>query len=197
MREVVVDLAQLLILAAVLDQVLAHRHQGRRAAGGEVEAAEQLLPRRLDGFQEILEMCRRGVLLVGLPGGSDLGEIRVEAAGEQVEEFDPVRHRRAVVEIEQLPRQSHARGLAAAGKEAAAEALQRLRQLGPALAAGPGRRAIDQGATALGNAAQKLLQEAHVHRRDSGCHGLEERMRQSTTNSSQTTTGATSVTIAP
>ena len=35
MREVVVDLAQLRFLAAVLDEVLAHRHQRRGAARGK------------------------------------------------------------------------------------------------------------------------------------------------------------------
>ena len=80
----------------MLDEILAHRHERRRAARGEVEAPEQLLARRLDRLQQRLQVCRAWrVLLVGLEGGRMPRLVGSEAAGEQAEELEPGRHRQA------------------------------------------------------------------------------------------------------
>ena len=169
MREVVVDLAQLRFLAAVLDEVLTHRHQRRGAARGEIEPPEQLLAGRLDRLQQRLQIPGRRVLLVGFPGLPDARQIRIKAAGEQAEELDPSRHGRGDIEVEHLLGQRHARRLTAARDQGTAEALQGFRLLGPTapIPRRARRRAIDQGTAALGDAAQQFLEEARVHRNTS------------------------------
>ena len=188
-REVVVDLAQFRLLAAMLDQILAHRHQRRRSARRQVEPPEQLLPGRLHRLQQALQVDGRGLLAIVVPGAADGYEVGVEGMREQPEELDPRRHRLAGIAIEQLPGQGHSRCLSPARQQGSGERLERLRRLGSGRLLRPAGRTLEQGPAPLGNAAEHVVKEARVH--------LSTSFRHSTTNSSQTTTGATTVTSAP
>jgi hypothetical protein len=108
MDEIIVDAGKLRIPAAVLEQVLAHVDQGCRAARGEIEAAEQLLPRRLDSTQQRLETGGRGVRIVGGPRRPQPHLVGSEIAREEAEEVQPLGHRQAGVEIQHLAGKSHA-----------------------------------------------------------------------------------------
>ena len=137
MGEVVVDAREARVVAAVPEQLLPHADEGRRAAGGQVEAAEQLLARRLDGAQQRPEAGRGGgVPVVGGPGGAEPGRVGPEVAGEQAEEVEPGRDRQGGVAVEHPAGEGHAGGLAAAGEQGAAEALEGLRGLGDVAAPG-------------------------------------------------------------
>ena len=49
MHEIGIDRGEIVAVIERVDQLLAHAHQRRGAAGRQIEAAEQLLPARLGG----------------------------------------------------------------------------------------------------------------------------------------------------
>ena len=156
MDEVVVDHGQ--IVAAMIhgvEQLLAHAHQSRGAAGREIEPPEQFQPPWLAGM---VQVGRRRVgrrLPPRRDGLVDVGTVGAEGGGERLEEGDARPGGQVGVTRQDLLRQRDAGRLAAAGQQRLAEFDQTGRALMRRLAA----LALDQCAAPLGDALQHFAEE--------------------------------------
>jgi hypothetical protein len=160
-EEVIVDHGEIVAMIHGVDELLAHAHQRRRSAGGEVEAAEQLEPSRLGGAMELGggEVRRRG-----LPGRDRRAEPRAvgsEAPRQHLEKGDAGTSRELGVARQDFAGERHAGGFAAAGEQVLAQ----LGEIGRALLGdlAPVARAIDQGAAALRNGLQHVAEKGGIH----------------------------------
>ena len=160
MNEVVVDHGQ--IVAAMIhgiEQLFAHAHQCRGAAGSEIEPAEQFEPPRLAGEMKI-GPARIGRRLAPRRNGLiDAGAIVAERGGERFEKGDAWPGGQFRVARQDVLRQCDARRLAAAGQEF----LALFDETGGALMRRLAALALDQGAAALGDALQHFAKERGIH----------------------------------
>ena len=157
MNEIVVDDGEIVAMIERVEQLLAHAHQRRGAAGRQIEPAEQFQPARLGGAMQFVRGIGGRRLPPGGNGGVDAGGIVAEGFRQRLEEGDarPGGQRRIV--RQNLVGQRHAGGLAAAGK-------QRLAQLDQTVRAPARRLAPDQGAAAVRDALQHLAEERGIQR---------------------------------
>src|SRR5687767_5121775 len=120
-HEVVVDDAPLRMRLHALQELLADRHERRGASGRHVEAAKELLARRLDDLLEARELLRRWIgLIVGCDARDRLGRGRV-VARQRVEELLALALLERLVGRERLACKRGARVLAALGEQRVAQ----------------------------------------------------------------------------
>ena len=160
-EEVVVDDGEIVAMIHRVHQLLAHAHQRRGAAGGEIEAAEKFEPSRLGCAMHLGGSCVRGR---GEPGAGRRAEpvaVHAEAARQRLEEGDARPGRQFRVAREDFARERHAGGFAAAGQQVFTELRQAFRALlGDAA---PITRAIDERAAALGDRLQHVAEGGGAH----------------------------------
>src|SRR5215831_1758491 len=140
-------------------QLFAHTHQRRGSARRQVKPAEQLLPARFGGG---VDFCGGVVGRSGLPGGDRLFHARMfgsKPLAQRFKECDARTDGQLGVTPQNLPRQSNARRLAAAGQQILTQFHQ---------AFGTGRRIAtpvtgEQRAAALGNCLQQFAEKRGVH----------------------------------
>ena len=161
MDEVAVDHAQVVAAIHGVEELLAHAHQRRRAAGREIEPAQKLLPARLGGG---VNLRRGGVGRGAFPRG-DCGfkprMVGSEAGRQCLEEGDAWARGGVRLEREDLARERDPRGLAAAGQELVAQLDQAGRTLLRALASLA--RAGNQRATAISDGRKQFAKKRRVH----------------------------------
>ncbi len=158
MDEIVVDDAEIVAVIHGVDQLLAHAHQRRGAAGREIEPAEQFEPARLAGVMQLGRGFVGRRLLPVFDRRLDAGAIGAEGGGQRLEEGDPRPDRQILVAAEDVAGQRHAGGLAAAGQQRLAQLEQAGRALMRRLAA------LNQGAAAVGDALQHFAEKGGIHR---------------------------------
>jgi hypothetical protein len=169
MDEVVLDADQVRVAVPMLNQIFAHTHQRSGAARSQIETAEQLLAGRLHRPQERLKAARVRSLIVASPSGAKLLLVGVEVMRKKAKEVETLFHSKAGVEVEDLTGERHPRGFPAARQQIPAEGLEVLRRpclLGCALTpirGGAGGRAFDEGAAAVSDAAQHVVEETRAH----------------------------------
>ena len=134
------------------EKLLAHVHQGRGAAGREVEPPDQFLAARLGRLVQGIDGDRAGIAAIGVNRRLELGPVGTEAIRERRQERQARGQRRRRIGIEKGARQRHARGLAAARQQQFAEGDEIA--LGDRLA-----RAADQGAPAIAEGLHQLVEE--------------------------------------
>src|SRR5689334_7185229 len=116
-----------------------------------------------------MKAARIGGLIVTGPSGAKLLRVRVESTRQQAKEVEALFDRKAGVELEDPTGERRPRGLPAARQQIAAESLEvprRQRCLGcvPApICGGAGGRALDEGAAAISDAAQHIVEKACAH----------------------------------
>src|SRR4051812_43201873 len=143
----------------MLDQIFAHAHQRPGAARREIETAEQLLAGRLHRPQERLKAARVRSLIVASPSGAKLLLVGVEVMRKKAKEVETLFHSKAGVEVEDLAGERHPRCFPAARQQIPAEGLEVLRRLcclgcaPTSIRSGAGGRALNEGATAVSDAA--------------------------------------------
>ena len=148
--EIAVDDREIVAVAMRVEQLLAHAHQRRGAAGREVEPAQQFLPARLGRRVHARRRWRRWVGAPGVDRGFEPRVVGPEAAASASKKAMRGPRGQLGVAGQDLARERHAGGFAAAGQELLAQ----LDQVGRALL---GRRAavaraVDQRAAALRDA---------------------------------------------
>ena len=159
MDEIVVDDAELVAMRHGVEQLFAHAHQRRGAAGREIEPAEQFEPPRLAGLMQFGGVIGDGRLPPIGDGAVDAGAIVTEGGGERLEKGDPRPGGQVGIFGQDFLRQRDTRGFAAAGQQFLAlfdDAGRALMRRLPALA-------LDQCAAAVGDALQHLAEERGVH----------------------------------
>ncbi len=158
MDEIVVDDGEIVAVIHGVDQLLAHAHQRRGAAGREIEPAEQFEPARLAGVVQLGRGFVRRRLLPVLDRLLDAGAVGAERGGERLEEGDARPDGQILVAGEDFAGQRHAGRFAAAGQQRLAQLQQAGRTLVCRLAA------LDQGTAAVGDALQHFAEKGRVHR---------------------------------
>src|SRR3954470_6421494 len=153
----------------MLNQIFAHTHQRSGAARSQIETAEQLLAGRLHRPQERLKAARVRSLIVASPSGAKLLLVGVKVMRKKAKEVETLFHSKAGVEVEDLAGERHPRGFPAARQQIAAEGLEVLRRLcclgcaPTSIRSGAGSRSLDQGAAAVSDAAQHIVEETCAH----------------------------------
>ena len=160
MGEIAVEGRQILPIRFEIEQVLAHAHKTRGAAGCPVETAKQLLSTGLGGEMQIRARAPAGVRAPLLHRLRQTLGIRPETFGQGLEECEPGGGVKPGVAIQRLARQSHARGLAPTRQNSLAKADDLSRA---ARGIDVDLLAAEQGAPLLGNARQKVGEEGRVH----------------------------------
>ena len=118
MNEIVVDHAEIVAMIHGVEQLLAHAHQRRGAAGSEIEPAEQFEPPRLAGDDEARPPSRRtATCRQAAMARSMRGAIMAERGGERLEEGDARPGGQFGVARQDFLRQRDAGSLAAAGQQ--------------------------------------------------------------------------------
>ncbi len=117
MNEIVVDDAEIVAVIHGVEQLLAHAHQRRGAAGGEIEPAEQFEPARFAGVMQFGRGFVGRRLLPGGDGAGRCGAIGAECGGERLEKGDARPGRQLGIAGENVLRERHAGRLAAAGQQ--------------------------------------------------------------------------------
>ena len=129
MNKIVVDDAEIVAMIHGVEELLAHAHQRRGAAGREIEPAEQFEPARLGGAIQLGRGIGGRRLPPGGDRGIDAGAIVAEGCRQRLEEGDARSDRQRRIVGENLVGERHAGGLAAAGKQRLAELDQAVRAL--------------------------------------------------------------------
>src|ERR687889_694818 len=97
MGEVRVDALQLRVLGQVLEQLLAHPHQGGGPAGSQVQTPDQFLPSRLGHGVERVKRLGSGVLAQTRDNDVNLAFAWSEVFSETLQEMKAHRISRSVV----------------------------------------------------------------------------------------------------
>ena len=206
--EVRVHAAELGMAAKVLEELLAHPHQRRGAARRQVQAADQLLPPRLRGGVQRLDRLDAGVLAAAAlrsrhrrRPGRGRSDRRASGGRRAAPRSRPRRRRRAASARGRRPRLR--RAATGAGRRG---------PRGPGAATGPGcsRRRSSARPRSVSVSSRSPRKADRLSRGASGdfltgislgsdraAAACREAHPGSTTKSSQTTTGATTVTMAP
>ena len=169
MDEVAVDHAQVVAAIHGVEELLAHAHQRRRAAGREIEPAQEFQPARLGGAMQFGCGLRR---LIDAPGRNrfvDARAIMAERGRHRLEESDARSDRQVGIFVEDLVGERHARGLPATRQQFLAE----LDEAGGALVRRLAALAQDQGAAAVRDALQHFAEKRGVHRNSKALGGSE------------------------
>ena len=122
MGEVGVDRLQLRVFGQILEKLLAHPHQGGRAAGRKVQATDQLLPPWFRRSVQALQGICPCVLANRFDGELDAAAIGTEAIRQRLEESQPLGWLGRDVAREQGLRERHSRGFAPAREQQLAQA---------------------------------------------------------------------------
>ena len=160
MAEIAVDGDEILASRFEIEQVLAHAHEARRAAGRAVEAAKQLLSARFGGEMQLRARAAGRVCAPVLDRLRQPLGIRAETLGQSFEKGEPGGGVKPGVAIQRLARQRGARGLAPARQNGLAEVDDFSRA---ARGIDVDLRAAEQAAPLLGDARQKVGEEGRVH----------------------------------
>ncbi len=139
------------------DQVPAHGNNFSGGAGRQIQAPEELQPRTFHGPLQGSDRSRAGPVEECLGGPCDLVSIRLHGARQELDERQPVRHRKRLVSLQDLARDGNAGSFAPARDQC------RRQLVDVVLAAGPAQRPRQVLAALLGNGVQQLLEEGDVH----------------------------------
>ena len=88
MQEVVVDHREIVAMVHRVHQLLAHTHQRRGSAGGEIEAPKKLQPPRLGGAVDVRGRGVRGRGEIGTRRGAQSAAVWAEPPRQRLEEGD-------------------------------------------------------------------------------------------------------------
>ena len=144
-----------------VQKLAAHFDQCLGALGGEIEAAQQLLPPR---FGRLMDFGGCGIgrhVVPSLDGGIDPGAVGAEFCGKRLEESDPRPDGEIAIKGEDFPRQGGAGRLTAVRQQLLTEideAFARFRA-----DAAPLPRPVDQRSPPLGDRLQQFAEERCVH----------------------------------
>ena len=127
--EIVVDGGEIVAMIHRVEQLLAHAHQRRRAAGREIEAAEQLEPPRLGCAMELGRGGVRGRVHPGGGRGAEPGTVGAEPARQRLEKGNARPGVQLGIAGQDFARERDARGFAAAREQILAQ----MRKVGRAL----------------------------------------------------------------
>ena len=161
MHEIGINRDKIVAVIHRVDQLLAHFHERRGAAGREIEPAEQFLPARLGRKMDFGDGLVIGVALPGRDRGFQPCLVRPKAVGQGLEESDarPGRERRVLQK--DIARERDAGGLAPPGQQLLAFLDQVFGARDAVDAAG--QRAFKQSAAAVGNGLQHVAEKRGVH----------------------------------
>ena len=160
MKEIAVEHEKPAVVAHGRDEIGAHRHERRGAAGRPVQAPEQLLPARLGGVVDL----RRGRFAAHYGKARDRAldprPVGAEILRQRPEERAPVVLAKAAVTAENFARQRHARGLAASADQRAAHVGERGR---PVDGVARPWAELEHGASPFRDRGEEIGKESAVH----------------------------------